>query len=111
MLTRRSPPFLLLVRPSKRARGNRELQQRRQTSTESDAFSLLIHLGSTEFLALSVFTVTETVCPKMWEKPPAKNAKSLLPFDARRSKTCLLKLAIKEIKSHVYGKRQTSDSS
>ena len=47
----------------------------------------------------------------MWEKPPAKNAKSLLPFDAGRSKTSLLKLAIKEIKSHVYGKRQTADSS
>ena len=47
----------------------------------------------------------------MWEKAPAKNTKSLLPFDARRSKTSLLKLAIKEIKSHVYGKRQTSDSS
>ena len=59
-------------------------------------FSLLICLGSTEFLALSVFTVTETVCPKMWEKPPAKNAKSLLPFDVCRSKTSKLKLAIRE---------------
>lgn len=42
-------------------------------STRSQAFFLLIFLDATEFLMLSVFTLAETICPKIWAKPLSKN--------------------------------------
>ena len=36
----------------------------RRTSIGSEPFSLLICLDATKFLLLSVFTLTETICPK-----------------------------------------------
>ena len=47
---------------------------------------------ATKFVWLSVFTLTETICPKSCSKSRIKNAKSALPVDVRRSKTSLLKL-------------------
>ena len=59
-------------------------------STGIEPFSLLICLGTTEFVLLSVFTLKETICPKICSKSRLKSAKSLLPVDVRRSKTSLL---------------------
>ena len=44
------------------------------------------------FVLLSVFTLIKTTCPKIWGKLLAKNEKSPLPVDVRRSKMFLLKL-------------------
>ena len=60
-------------------------------STGGEPFSLLICLGTTKFGLLSVFTLKETICPKICSKSRLKSAKSLLPVDVRRSKTSLLK--------------------
>ena len=64
----------------------------RRTSTRSGAFSLLICLDATKFV--SVFTLKETICPRIYRKSRPKSAKSPLPVDVRRSKTSLLKLPI-----------------
>ena len=51
-------------------------------STESEPFSLvLICLGTTKFVLLSVFTLKETICPQICSKSRLKSAKSLLPVD------------------------------
>ena len=55
-------------------------------STGSEPFSLLICLGATKFVLLSVFTLIETICPQICSKSRLKSAKSLLPVDVRRSK-------------------------
>ena len=55
---------------------------------------LLICLEATKCVLRSVFTLMETICLKMWEKPLPKNAKDPLPVDVRHSKTPLLKLPI-----------------
>ena len=57
---------------------------KRRTSTGSELFSLLIRLAW-----LNVFTLIETICPKMFPKSRLKSAKSTLPVDVRRSKTWL----------------------
>ena len=64
----------------------------RRTSTESEPFSLLICLDATKFLWLSVFTLIETICPRICSKSQPKSAKTPLPVDVRRSKTSLFKL-------------------
>ena len=61
----------------------------RRTSTGSEPFSLLISLDATIFVLLSVLTLIETICPKIWSKLRLKSAKSPLPVDVRRSKTSL----------------------
>ena len=67
-------------------------------STESEPFSLvLICLGTTKFVLLSVFTLKETICPKICSKSRLKSAKNLLPVDVRRSKTSLLKVLPKMV--------------
>ena len=65
-----------------------------RTSTGSEPFSLLISLDATIFVLLSVLTLIETICPKLWSELWLKSAKSPLPDDVRRSKTSLLKLPI-----------------
>ena len=63
-----------------------------RTLTRSDSFSLLICLDSIKFLLLSVFTLKDTICPKILAKPLPKNAKSPLSVDVRRLKTSLRQL-------------------
>ena len=62
----------------------------RRTPTRSKHFSLLICLDATKFVLLSVFTLKETICPKVCSKSWLKNAKGSLLVDERRSKTPLL---------------------
>ena len=64
----------------------------RRMSTGSEPFSLLINLDTTKFVLLSVFTLKETICPRIWSKSRPKSAKRPLPVDICRSKTSLLKL-------------------
>ena len=73
----------------------RELKFQQRTSTRSYAFSLLICLDSTTFLLLSVFTLTDTICPKILAETLPKNAKSPLPVDVRCLKTSLPQLPIR----------------
>ena len=68
----------------------------RRMSTGSGRFSLLICLDVTKFVLLSVFTLIETICPKICSKSRLKGAKKQLPVDVRRSKKLLLKLPIKD---------------
>ena len=63
-----------------------------RTSTGSERFSLFKCLDTTKSVLLSVFTLTETICPNICSKSRLKSAKSPLPVDVRRSKTLLLKL-------------------
>ena len=51
------------------------------------AFFFLICLDTTKFVLRSVFTLKETICPKICSKSRLKSAKSPLPVDVRRSKT------------------------
>ena len=51
------------------------------------AFFFLICLGTTKFVLLSVFTLKETICPKICSKSRLKSAQSPLSVDVRRSKT------------------------
>ena len=62
----------------------------RRASTRSELFSLLICLDATKFVWLSVFTLTETICPKVCSKSQLKCAKISLRIDVRRSKRSLL---------------------
>ena len=62
------------------------------TSTGSEPFSLLVCFDATKFVLLSVFTLSETIWPKVCSKSRLKSAKSALPVDACGSKTSLLKL-------------------
>ena len=63
-----------------------------RTSTRSEAFSPLICLDATKFVLPSVFTLIDTICPKIWARSLHKKAKRPLPVDGRRSKTPLLNL-------------------
>ena len=56
-----------------------------RTSTGSEVFFILKYLDATKFVLLSLFTVVETTCWKIWAKPPPMNGKSLLPVVLRRS--------------------------
>ena len=64
----------------------------RRTSTESEPSLPLICLDAAKFVWLSVFTLIETICPRICSKSQPKSAKTPLPVDVRRSKTPLLKL-------------------
>ena len=55
-------------------------------------FLLLICLDGTKFVFLSIFSLIETICPKIWSKSRPRIAKIPLPVDVRWSKTSLLKL-------------------
>ena len=61
-----------------------------RTSTGTVPFSLLICLEATIFAKLSVFTLMETICPRIWSKPRPKSSKSPLPVYVHHSKTLLL---------------------
>ena len=73
----------------------------RRTSTGSERFSLFKCLYTTKSVLLSVFTLTETICPNICSKSWLKSAKSPLPVDVRRSKTSLLKLPIDSLESFI----------
>ena len=49
-----------------------------------------VRLDATKFAWLNVFTLIETICPKIFPKSRLKSAKSPLPVDVRRSKTWLV---------------------
>ena len=63
----------------------------RPTSNGSESFSLIVCLDDTKFVLFIVFTLIETIWPKMWSKSLSKNAKSPLPVDVCHLKTSLLK--------------------
>ena len=44
----------------------------RCTSTGRELFFILNRLDTAKFVFLSVFTITETICPKSWAKPLSK---------------------------------------
>ena len=62
-------------------------------STGSEPFSLLICLDATKFVLLRVFTVIETICPRICSKSRPRSAKSLFPVDVRRSVKNVVALA------------------
>ena len=66
-------------------------------STGSELSSLLICLDTAKFVLLSVFTLIETIYPRICSKLRLKCAKSLLPVDLRCSKTSLRKLPIRDL--------------
>ena len=57
---------------------------------EVSPFLLLICLDGTKFVFLSIFSLIETIYPKIWSKARPRIAKIPLPVDVRRSKTSLL---------------------
>ena len=63
----------------------------RSTSTGTVAFSFFICLDASNVVLFSVFTLIETIYPKI-EAKVSKSAKRLLSVDLRRSETLLLKL-------------------
>ena len=66
-----------------------------RTLTGSEVFFILKLLDATKFVFLSVFTIIETICSKIWVKPPSKNEKTPLPVEVSASlKMSLLKLTI-----------------
>ena len=58
----------------------------RRSSTGSEPFYLFKCHDATRSVLLSVFTLTETICPKIGSKSLLKSTKSQLPVDARLSK-------------------------
>ena len=64
-------------------------------STRGEVFPILKHLDTPTLVFLSVLTIIEMICPKIWAKPPSKNEKRPLPADVNRSKSlCLSSLLI-----------------
>ena len=61
-------------------------------STGSEPFSLLMCLDAIKFVLLSLFTLKETICPRICSKSRPKSAKTPLPVDVHCSKRLLLKL-------------------
>ena len=72
-------------------------------STGSEAFPLLIRLGATRFVLLSVFTLIETIYLNICAQPLPKYEKCPLPVDVGRSKTALLKLPSDNTKTSFPG--------
>ena len=60
---------------------------------EVSLFFVLISLDATKFVLLRVFTLKETICPRICSKSRTKSVKTPLPVDVRGSKTSLLKLS------------------
>ena len=56
-----------------------------RTLTGSEVIFILKHIDATKFVFLSVFTIIETICSKIWAKPPSKNEKPPLPVEERTS--------------------------
>ena len=56
----------------------------RRTLTGSESFSLSIWRDTTKFVLPSVFSLTETICPKICSKALPKIAKRPLPVDVCR---------------------------
>ena len=80
-----------------------ELKQRRFWATHVNRkLGLVPFLDTTEFVLLRVFTLIETICPKIWAKPRPKNEKSPLPVDVRLSKMSLLKLEYRRFSWRVH---------
>ena len=71
------------------------------TSTGSVVFFISKHLDAPTIVFL--LTIIETICPKIWAKPPSKNEKRPLPVDVSRSKRSLLKLTI-----NIFGRASFS---
>ena len=65
----------------------------RTRTTGSELFSLIICLGTTVFVLLSVLILIKTICPNTGLKSRLKSAKSPPPVDVLHSKTSLLKLS------------------
>ena len=65
---------------------------KQSTSTGTIAFSFFICLDASNIVLFSVFTLIETICPKI-EAKVSKSAKRLLSVDLLRSETLLLKLS------------------
>lgn len=61
-----------------------------RTSSGSESFFFLICLDATKIVLLRVFSLYETVCPRICSKSQTKSAKTPLPVDVRGSKTWLL---------------------
>ena len=59
---------------------------------EMSFFSLLICLDAAKFVLLRVFTLIETIYPRICSKSRPRSEKKPLPVDVRRSKSSLLKL-------------------
>ena len=56
-----------------------------RTLTGSEVFFILKLLDATKYVFLTVFTIIETICSKIWAKPPSKNEKPHLPVEVRAS--------------------------
>ena len=68
-------------------------KQRRFWATHANrkwTYSHLIRLFASKFILLRVFSLIETICPKICSKSSLKRAKSPLPVDARPSEWSLL---------------------
>ena len=74
----------------------------KQTSTWSKAFYCLICLDATTFVLPGVFTLTETICPKLLAEALPMNEKHPLPVDMRHFlQTNVARLHIPEETSYV----------
>ena len=68
----------------------------RRTSTESEAFSVLIYLDTTKCVLLSIVTLIETNCQKIWEKLLPSNAKGQFRLTrVAQKRPCLTSLIFK----------------
>ena len=61
--------------------------------TGSELFSSLTCLLTTVFTLLSIFSLTETISLKIWERTLSRYAKCSLPFPSVAQKRRLLKLS------------------
>ena len=75
---------------------------RTRTATGSVLFSYLTCLHTTIFLLSSLFSLVETFSLKIWERPLSWRPKCSLPVAVRGSKTCMLKLPIRELKHATF---------
>ena len=72
--TQKRTPFSLLGTRGYNGSLSKDFFERR-TSTETEAFFLLVWFDTTKFVYLRVFTFTEKICSQIWAKPVPKNAK------------------------------------
>ena len=77
---------------------NRKFKQRRFWATNVNRKWIFFSFNMPwryQIVLLSIFTLKETICPKLCSKSRLKSAKGSLPVDVRRSKTSLLKVLLK----------------